>query len=68
MRLENGKYRCVLCQQILSVPAASRPRVIISAASGRPTMRVITYEGREIHRCPVREPLADRPATSWRPF
>jgi hypothetical protein len=51
MRLEGGHYRCALCGADLAFPTTARPQVVIEAASGKPNVRVLSLDGREIHRC-----------------
>ncbi len=58
MRLRKGKYECELCEAVLDVPTDKKPKVVIAAASGKPMMRTIVYEGKEIHRCPIAPPKA----------
>jgi hypothetical protein len=53
MRLVDGRYQCVLCGVILHVPTETEPQVVIKSLSGKPHMRTISYEGVEIHACPV---------------
>jgi hypothetical protein len=53
MRLKDGRYECAHCGAVLDVPVVQDPVVVIHAASGQPTVRVLTYEGREIHRCEI---------------
>jgi hypothetical protein len=53
MRLRDGRYKCALCGAILDLPLVENPTVVIRAASGEPNVRVLRYEGREIHRCAI---------------
>ena len=55
MRLVDGRYECAHCGTVLEMAPEAEPRVVFHAASGQPNMRVITVEGREIHRCEVRD-------------
>jgi hypothetical protein len=51
MRLQDGRYECALCGAVLDIPLVQNPTAVIHAASGEPNMRVLSYNGREIHRC-----------------
>ena len=59
MRLDDAKYRCALCDEPLDVPLNAGVRVMIRATSGRPNIRVLSLDGREIHRCEVDRPSED---------
>jgi hypothetical protein len=45
------QYECVLCCAVLDLPIDATPKVTIKAASGKPTWRVLSVDGKEIHRC-----------------
>jgi hypothetical protein len=47
----DGKWRCVYCGEVTAKPAGRKPEAVFSAASGRPTMRVLFVGAKEIHRC-----------------
>jgi hypothetical protein len=49
----NGKYECTLCGAELDVAADKVPVALIKASSGTPSMRTISVDGKEIHRCPI---------------
>ena len=53
MRLNNDEYECTLCGLVLDLAKDQRPLVTIAAASGKPNMRTISVDGREIHRCQI---------------
>ena len=53
MRLHGGRYTCAHCGAVLDIPVVDVPTVTIHAASGKPNIRVLTYDGAEIHRCEV---------------
>jgi hypothetical protein len=53
MRLVDGRYECAHCGAVLDIPLVENPTVVVHAASGQPNMRVLRYQGREIHRCEV---------------
>jgi hypothetical protein len=63
MRLRNGHYECAYCGAELDIPPGAQPRVTFHAASGKPNVRVLQVEGREIHRCELdtsgRDPLTE---------
>jgi len=52
MLIQNGRHVCVLCGTEVDVPLDQRPLVLIKAASGKPNMRVISLNGKELHACP----------------
>lgn len=56
MRKSRGPYECALCGALLDLPLDDGPRVEIHSASGERTMRVLTYRGKEIHRCAIEQP------------
>jgi hypothetical protein len=45
-----------MCGDILDVADAARVKTMLIQSSGTPTMRAILVDGREIHRCPLRQP------------
>jgi hypothetical protein len=51
--LANRKYECSLCGALLDVTKDQTPLVTIAAAGGKPNMRTISVDGREIHRCQI---------------
>jgi hypothetical protein len=53
MRLRDGRYECAHCGVVLDIPLVKDPTVVIHASSGEPNVRVLSYEGREIHRCEI---------------
>jgi hypothetical protein len=53
MRLHDGRYECAHCGAVLDIPLVEDPTVVIHASSGEPNMRVLSYDGREIHRCEI---------------
>ncbi len=53
MRLRNGNYECILCGTVLNLATELEPRVTITTASGQSAMRIISYDGRPIHSCPL---------------
>jgi hypothetical protein len=55
MRLHDGRYECAHCGEILDIPLVDRPQVVIHAASGKPNMRALTLDGKEIHACEIDE-------------
>jgi hypothetical protein len=46
-------WTCKQCGTALDVPAGRRPDVMIAAESGRPNVRILSVDGREIHRCVI---------------
>jgi len=61
MRLVDGRYECAQCGAVLAIAPEAEPMVVFHAASGQSTVRVITVDGHEIHRCDVRERQPDNP-------
>jgi hypothetical protein len=53
LRLHDGRYECAHCGTILDIPLAENPLVTMQARSGQPNVRVLKFEGREIHRCEI---------------
>lgn len=52
MRLaDDGRYECTWCGAPLDIPLDAKTKSMISAASGRPTVRVLRIGKVEIHRC-----------------
>jgi hypothetical protein len=54
---------CAHCGAILDIPLTNDPRVAIHAASGKPNIRTLTLDGKEIHACEIREDDAGSSAT-----
>ena len=54
MRLHDGRYECANCGAHLEVATRGEPKVTFHATGGKPNVRVLKLEGREIHRCEVR--------------
>src|SRR5439155_9138313 len=51
MRLVDGKYQCAWCGVQIDAPLDARPEAKIIGVSGKPTVRALTLDGEEIHRC-----------------
>jgi len=47
--LRDGTYVCMLCGATIEIPPGKRPLVIVKAASGRPNLRAIVLDGKELH-------------------
>jgi hypothetical protein len=65
MLFRDCAYTCAHCGEVLDIPPRTDPQVMIRAASGRPNVRVLAFEGVEIHRCDVlglNQSLPDRSA------
>ncbi len=56
MRQHDGKWVCAHCGAELDVPKGAEPKVTIHAASGKPNVRVLMLDGKEIHRCEIKRP------------
>jgi hypothetical protein len=59
MRLVDGRYECAQCGAVLALAQDAQPMVVFHAASGKSTVRVITVDGREVHRCEARDRASD---------
>ena len=53
MRIVNGRYECAYCGAQLDIPLIAEPRVMISAASGKPNVRKLMIDGKVIHTCVI---------------
>ena len=53
MRVRDGTYQCSMCGTTLDVVPNVLPQVTIIAAGGKPNIRILTVDGREVHRCDV---------------
>jgi hypothetical protein len=52
MRLRvDGKYECANCGEVLKVPRGVEPTVVFRGGSGKPSVRALLVNGREIHQC-----------------
>jgi hypothetical protein len=56
MRRLDGRYECANCGARLEVTPDGEPNVTFHAAGGKPNVRVLRLEGREIHRCEIGGP------------
>ncbi len=60
MRLiKRGVYRCTMCDVVVEAPprsGKSTPVTTLVANSGKPTERVVTIAGVEVHRCQFPQP------------
>jgi hypothetical protein len=50
-RLTSDRYQCAVCGADIAIPADATPKVMIKAGSGKPTVRLLSIGGKEIHRC-----------------
>jgi hypothetical protein len=62
MRLNDGRYECVQCGAVLDIPTDAAPLVTIKTSSGSGAMRTISYQGRDVHSCPLRPAPRRQPA------
>jgi hypothetical protein len=53
MREREGRYECAHCGASVDVPPQAQPRVIIQMSSEEPLVRVLTLNGKEVHRCEI---------------
>jgi hypothetical protein len=53
MRLHDGRYECANCGERLEIDERGEPNVTFHATGGKPNVRVLKLDGREIHRCEV---------------
>jgi hypothetical protein len=56
MRRKGDRYECAMCGEILDVADAAKVRTMLIQGSGTPTMRAVLVDGKEIHRCAVKQP------------
>jgi hypothetical protein len=54
----SDRYECTLCGAIVDVPADTKPEV--TAAGSESTMRVLSVDGKETHRCRKTTPSGDQ--------
>ena len=66
MLLHDGRYECALCGAVLTIPLTAKPRVVLEARSGKRNVRILSMDGRELHRCEVdaAEKALHRPSQS----
>jgi hypothetical protein len=62
MRRKDGYFECVQCGARLDIADDVVPRVAIHTATGRKSERVISVDGREIHRCAIAPARGGKPA------
>jgi hypothetical protein len=53
VRLHDGRYECAHCGEYLDIPLTKKPVITMTARSGEPNVRVLSLDGREIHRCEI---------------
>ena len=53
MRRVDGTYQCVLCGAVLDIPFPAAPHAVLEAHAGKRNVRVLSMDGRELHRCEV---------------
>ena len=51
VRRRDGRYECARCGVMLDVPDQAQVRTMIMQSSGKPAVRAILADGKEIHRC-----------------
>ena len=63
MQVRDGRYECALCGAVLDVPASNDPpQTAIHSATSKATVRVLTVNNVEVHRCELGgDPNAGRP-------
>jgi len=55
MRIVGGNPECAHCGAHLDIEPDQIGIVVFCAASGKPNVRAVLVDGREIHRCEARE-------------
>jgi hypothetical protein len=50
-RVSAESWECTACGASVTVPAGTTPVVMLVTGSGRARERVVTVDGREVHRC-----------------
>jgi len=53
VRRRLGEWTCKQCGAVLDVHDGQRPDVMIAGESGQPNVRILSVDGREIHRCVI---------------
>jgi hypothetical protein len=53
MRQKDGRYECAFCAEMIEIEHDAVPTVLFHGASGEPSVRIITVQGLEVHRCLV---------------
>jgi hypothetical protein len=53
MLTDGVSVRCAQCGVRLDVPEGVAPQVSIEGASGASNMRILSIDGKEIHRCMI---------------
>jgi len=53
--MSDSQHLCLVCGQGLACRAEDRPLTVLQQSSGKPNVWVVLVNGREIHRCGVRE-------------
>jgi hypothetical protein len=48
---QGGGYECALCGAVLDISFSVVPRVHFEQSGGKPSVRVLTVDGTEVHRC-----------------
>jgi hypothetical protein len=52
----DGRYECAYCGAELDIaPDDDLPDVVVEDATGRSKMRILSLNGREVHRCNIRD-------------
>jgi hypothetical protein len=64
--IREGVYRCTICDAVVEVDGPETPAVMLVAAGGKATQRVVTVGGVEVHRCTFAPP-GSRPRKSSTP-
>ena len=59
VRRISDRYVCEYCGAWIDAPRDQVPRSVLTGKSGQPSMRVLSVDGREVHRCEVGEPRFD---------
>ncbi len=54
MRLRDGRTECAQCGAVIDIPDGATPQITLHAAGGQPTVRVISIDRKEIHRCEIK--------------
>ena len=56
MRQIRDRYVCDYCGAWIEAAPDQVPRAVLRGGSGRKTVRVLSVDGKEVHRCEVGEP------------
>jgi hypothetical protein len=54
-KVGKGRYKCARCGAALDMSDHAQARIMTLISRGKPAVRVILLDGKEIHRCQLRD-------------